>query len=136
MSGRRLPRQPDAARLENELQVVFRHWHDDGRLARSCLTELTGVSATEADAQRAAALRETILQALAQGRAQASVPMETAYRALELTYLSRRPGQKYGARNLAVSRATLYRLIKRGIQGLAKGLGGATARASSDISLA
>jgi hypothetical protein len=122
VNDRRPPRPLDRAELANELQNVFRRWNDDGRLARSRLVELTGITSVEADAKRASAVRQKILQAVTEGRATAPASLEAAYQALEITYLSRRPGHKSGARTLAVSRATLYRLLKRGIAGLADAL--------------
>jgi predicted DNA-binding protein (UPF0251 family) len=67
-------------------------------------------------------VRQTILHALASARSQAAAGLDAAYRAVELVYLSRRLTRKLEARNLAVSRATLCRLVKRGIQGLAEAL--------------
>jgi len=129
MNGRRLPRPLDPAELETELQLVFRHWNDDGRLAHSRLTELAGVSPLGHDGHQAQAVRERILRALADGRAEGSGVLDAAYRALELTYLGKHASHKGGARTLAVSRATLYRLLKRGIHGLAETLARSSAGA-------
>jgi hypothetical protein len=122
MSGRRPPRPLRCADLERELQGALRHWTDDGWLGRSRLAELPAVPPADGDAQRSTAVRQTVLQALAAARGQASVGLDAAYRAVDLAYLSRRPSRKLEARNMAVSRATLYRLIKRGIHGLAEAL--------------
>jgi hypothetical protein len=122
MSGRRPPRPLGCADLEHELQGALRHWTNDGWLARSRLAELPAVPLVDGETQRSSAVRQTILQALAAARGQASPGLDAGYRALELVYLSRRPSRKLEARNLAVSRATLYRLVKRGIHGLAEAL--------------
>jgi hypothetical protein len=122
MSGRRPPRPLGCADLEHELQSALRNWTDDGWLARSRLAGLPAVPLVGGEGQRAAAVRQTILRALAAARSQNSGGMDSGYRALELVYLSRRPSRKLEARNLAVSRATLYRLVKRGIHGLAEAL--------------
>lgn len=122
MSGRRPPRPLGCAALEHELQGALRHWADDGWLAHSRLAQLPGMPPIEGEAQRPSAVRQTILQALAAARDQASAGLDAAYRAVELVYLSKRPSRKLEARNLAVSRATLYRLMKRGIHGLAEAL--------------
>jgi len=122
MNGRRPPRPPDPAELENELQVAFRQWNDDVRMARSRLPELLGVPDGAADGARAAALRQRILRGLAEVRARTPSVLDTAYRAIELTYLSPNGSRKGGARRLSVSRATLYRLLKRGVHGLAEEL--------------
>jgi len=122
MNGRPLPRPPARDDVENELQTALRQWNDDGQLARSRLPELLGVISDEADGARAAVVRQRILQGLAQGRVNAPPVLDKAYRAIELTYLTPNCSQKGGARRLAVSRATLYRLLKRGVQGLASEL--------------
>jgi hypothetical protein len=121
MNGRRLPKSLHPAELETELQTVLRHWTDDGWLSRSLLMDLPAVTQVDATTARPAAVRQAILQALTAARA-ASDGNDSPYRALELVYLSRRPCPKQGARNLAVSRATLYRLVKQGIRGLAEAL--------------
>jgi hypothetical protein len=122
MSGRRPPRLLGCADLEHELQGALRHWADDYWLARSRLADIPAVPPADGVAQRSSAVRETIRQALAAARVEAAAGLDAAYRALELVYLSRRPSRKLEARNLAVSRATLYRLVKRGIHGLAEAL--------------
>jgi hypothetical protein len=122
MSGRRPPRPLGRADLEQELQGVLRHWTDDGWLARSRLSELPAVPPVDGDVQRSSAVRQAILQALAAPRTPAAAGLEAAYHAVELVYLSRRPSRKLEARHLSVSRATLYRLVKRGIRGLAEAL--------------
>jgi AAA ATPase-like protein len=121
MSGRRLPRSLNPAELETELQTALRHWTDDGWLSRSSLMDLPAVTPVDGQTPRSAALRQAILQALTAARA-ASEGNDSPYRAVELVYLSRRPCAKQGARDLAVSRATLYRLVKQGIHGLAEAL--------------
>ena len=122
MNGRPLPRPPARDDVESELQTALRQWNDDGQLARSRLPELLGVISDGADGARAAVVRQRILQGLAQGRVNAPPVLDKAYRAIELTYLLPNCSQKGGARRLAVSRATLYRLLKRGVQGLASEL--------------
>lgn len=129
MNGRRPPRPPDRDDVENELQIAFRQWNDDGRVARSRLGELLGVASGGADGARAAAVRQRIVEGLAEARAHAPPVLDTAYRAIELTYLSPN-GRKCGARRLAVSRATLYRLLKRGVQALAEELSRSSTGAS------
>jgi len=121
MSGRRLPRSLNAAEVENDLQTALRHWTDDGWLSRSLLINLPAVTQVDAETPRPAALRQAILQGLTAARG-ASDGDDAPYRALELVYLSKHPCPKQGARDLSVSRATLYRLVKRGIRGLAEAL--------------
>jgi hypothetical protein len=119
MSGRQPPKPLDRVELENELQAALRHWADDGWLTRSRLVDHPAVPCIADETQRPAALRQAILQALTAARAESSGP-DAPFRALEMVYLSRHPCPKQGARNLAVSRATLYRLMKRGIRELAE----------------
>jgi hypothetical protein len=57
---------------------------------------------------------------MATAKSEAPAGDGAAFRAVELVYLSGRSSRKVGARHLAVSRATLYRLTKRGIHGLAE----------------
>jgi hypothetical protein len=121
MSGRRLPRSLHPAELETELQTALRHWTDDGWLGRSLLMDLAAVIQVDGETSRPAALRQAILQGLTEARG-ASDGGDAPYRALEIVYLSKHPCPKQGARDLAVSRATLYRLVKRGIRGLAEAL--------------
>ncbi len=60
--------------------------------------------------------------ALARARAGAAPPQEQAYRALELAYLAKTTSHERAAERLAVSPATFYRLLKRGVHGLAVAL--------------
>jgi len=83
--------------------------------------DLPAVTQVDAKTPRPAAVRQAILQALTAARA-ASDGNDAPYRALELVYLSKHLCPKQGARDLAVSRATLYRLMKRGMRGLAGAL--------------
>jgi len=121
MSGRRPAKALERRELENELQLALRHWTDDAWLARSRLVDLPAVARVDHGTPAPTALRQAILQSLAAARA-ASDGQDAPYRALEVVCLSRRLGRKVSARNLAVSRATLYRLVKKGIRGLAETL--------------
>jgi hypothetical protein len=133
MNGRRPPRPPDRDDVENELQIAFRQWNDDGQLARSRLTQLLGLASDAADGARAAAVRQRILQAFAEARDHAPSVLGRAYQAIELTYMSPNGTHKGGARRLAVSRATLYRLLKKGVQSLAGELSGSPAEISETL---
>jgi AAA ATPase domain len=120
MSGR----QPLAALTEEERESAVRaallHWHDDAALAQSPLaprgsTEEPALSAAEA-------VRQAIRAALAAARTAAPPGRELAYRALELAYLGPRLSHARAAERLAVSRATFYRLLERGVHDLARAL--------------
>jgi hypothetical protein len=122
MNGRRPPMPFARADVENELRTALRHWNDDRRLAQSRLAELPAAGRVDGEPKRPAVVREAIVQALAAARAKAAGEMAPAYQALELIYFSKRRGPKLAAQTLAVSRATLYRLVNRGIRGLAETL--------------
>jgi hypothetical protein len=125
MSGR----QPLAVLTEEErasaVRAALLHWHDDAALAQSPLA-LTA-SGEEPALPAAEAVRQAIRAALAAARAAAPPGRELAYRALELAYLGPRLSHERAAERLAVSRATFYRLLERGVHDLARAL---TARAS------
>lgn len=110
--GRPAPRALDPREVERHLQTVLVHWHDDAWLEaapRPCL----GVHAAGA-----AALRGAVRRALHRARAQ--VEDDAVYRALELAYLTPdllAPAE--AAAQLGVSRATFYRLVRRGVRALA-----------------
>ncbi|MGH2371810.1 MAG: hypothetical protein ACRDI2_26865, partial [Chloroflexota bacterium] len=119
LSGRRPPRPPDQSELERALQETFLHWQDDTWLASSPLAGLLMIPAPDCEAQRPAAVRRVIQDALEEARAQATPELELAYRAVELAYIQKATSHERAAERLAVSRATFYRLLKRGIGGLA-----------------
>jgi hypothetical protein len=122
LSGRRPPCRLDRRELEGQLHAALLHWDDSVWLARSPLAQRWLEAAAGTEAERSLALRDCVQQALARARAQATPEMQQAYGALELAYLPRKSSRKQAARSLSVSRATFYRLIKRGIRGVADGL--------------
>ena len=103
--------------VERELQSVLAAWTDDASLARSALGALTGAEGSER--ARANALRGLIRDSLAEVREQAP-DRERAVKAIELAYLDRSASHERVAERLAVSRSTFYRLLKRGVQTLAR----------------
>jgi DNA-directed RNA polymerase specialized sigma24 family protein len=105
--------------LEREVQAALLHWHAAAALACSPLADLPAAGAAGSDAARAEAVRRLILEALERARAQATADQALAYRALELGYLQRGLSHERAAERLNVSRATFYRLLKRGVAGLA-----------------
>jgi DNA-directed RNA polymerase specialized sigma24 family protein len=120
MSGRRPPTALRPAELERELQAALLHWHDDAWLAQSPLLRSTVVAGAAEPGP--AALRTVLCQALARAQAAAGPEQASAYRALELGYLTRGVTHERAAERLSVSRTTFYRLLKRGVQGLARAL--------------
>jgi AAA ATPase domain len=120
--GRRPPRTLAAAEFERELRDILPHWLDDDYLSHSPLWEC-GALATASPERSASKLRELIGGTLTRLAAPADADHHLAYRAVELAYLTPRLSNEAAAERLAVSRATFYRLIKRGIRGLALALG-------------
>jgi hypothetical protein len=114
MSSRPPPPALRPEELERELQSALLHWHDDAALARSPLAQYAAAGSGPE------ALRQAIRDALA--RAQAAPMQELACRALELAYLEKTTSHERAAERLAVSRATFYRLLERGVHDLARAL--------------
>lgn len=119
MAGRRPPRALRPAELERALQDALLHWHDDARLSCSPLRQTALV---DGEAAGPAELRAVLQAALARAKERAGPGEEAAYRALELGYLTRGLAHERAAERLSVSRTTFYRLLKRGVQGLARAL--------------
>ncbi len=116
--GRRPPRAFTLEELERELHAVLRVWSDDAALAASPLLRSAPVVAALAE-PGPASLREAILQAFRRGHAQASTDQAQSYLALELLYLDRAASPEQVASTLGVSRATIFRLLNRGVRDLA-----------------
>jgi DNA polymerase III delta prime subunit len=116
MDGKPSNVRPDTAQLDSELLGALAHWNDSQWLATNCPI----ISGALPPMDRAEAVRETIDEALTRARAKGSNTMERAYRAVELGYMKQSAGQKQAMRSLAVSRATFYRLCKRGVWAIAE----------------
>ena len=117
VQGHPSPRGLTAPEVERELQAVLPRWAEDDVLVRSSLVELA-----PPDGPRTAdAVREVVRSALARARA-GGRDQEMAYRAVELAYLDRSVSHERVAERLAVSRSTFYRLLKRGVRGLARAI--------------
>ncbi len=111
------PRPLRPIELEEALQDVLRHWNEDAWLAQSVL--LAHLPHRAAATSPAEAIRRAIRQLLAVVRAEATASEALAYRAIELVYLRRVGTAERIAERLCVSRASLYRLLGRGVKGLA-----------------
>jgi hypothetical protein len=120
MSGRQPPAVLTEEERESAVRAALLHWHDDAALAQSPLAH--SASGEEPALSAAEAVRQAIRTALAAARAAAPPGRELAYRALELAYLEPRLSHERAAKRLAVSRATYYRLLERGVHDLARAL--------------
>lgn len=115
LSGRRPPQPLSREEWEQELQGALVNWENDGLLASSRL-----YSAMALSEQSPGALRTAIQQAVEQAQRAAIDQVEgEPYRAIVLGYLTRGLTHERAAERMRVSRATFYRLLKRGVQGLA-----------------
>jgi len=123
LGGRSLPKPMSLSEIEDEVRRVMRHWHEDSHLADSPLLHLPQVATPDSGGGRVPVLRQTILGALATARSKASPDQAEAYQALEYAYLQRVGSLDRSAQRMTVSRATFFRLLKRGFQGLAAELG-------------
>jgi AAA ATPase domain len=118
ISGRTPPRGLGLEELERELQTVLVHWTEDDVLVVSPLGELSAQDGPPS----AKTVRDLVRSGLARARSDGGPSQELAYRALELAYVDREVSHERVAERLAVSRSTFYRLLKRGLRGLARSL--------------
>jgi hypothetical protein len=121
LDGRRPPRGLAPEELEGQLQALLPHWRDDARLARSPLWDAGPLALVPGDERGAERLRAEVRSALERAKAVADADEAPGLRAVELA-LTRGVSHEAAAERLAVSRATLYRLHKRGVRGLARAL--------------
>jgi hypothetical protein len=117
--GKRPPRRPRPGELERELQAILPNWHDDAQLAASPLADLLRDVAGLPVGPHPATLRRVILDAFSRARAGTTDDQALAYRAVEMAYFQTSGTRADAATRLAVSRRTFYRLLERGIRGLA-----------------
>jgi transcriptional regulator of acetoin/glycerol metabolism len=112
VAGRTPPRTLAQGEIVRALQEILAHWYDNNRLMGSPLAAVLGASTADG-------LRASVRDTLEARRAQLPPPIALAYRALELAYFTRSSSLERAAENLAVSRSTFYRLLRRGISDLA-----------------
>jgi hypothetical protein len=122
MAGRQPPRALSTDELEQAVQDALVHWRDDAWLATSALAQSSVVARLAPRAHGADAVRCVLGQALEKASARAMPEVALAYRAVEGAYLARTTSHERTAEELAVSRTTFYRLLRRGVQGLAQAL--------------
>jgi methylphosphotriester-DNA--protein-cysteine methyltransferase len=78
------------------------------------------------------ALRAVVRGTLEARRTQLAPQVALAYRALELAYFTRASSLERAAEELAVSRSTFYRLLRRGVSDLAAALAHRTGSPTRD----
>jgi hypothetical protein len=109
--------------MEQALQDVLLGWPDDAQvLASPLLDRLTTRLPGAAERENADRLRLAIRTAIERATEQAVHDDALAYRAISLAYVERATSHDIAARQLAVSRSTFYRLLRRGVQALARAL--------------
>jgi predicted DNA-binding protein (UPF0251 family) len=122
MAGRRPSKGLQPEELQRELKETLVHWHDDDWLIGCRLWEAAPLVMTASQDRRPRMIREAIEQRLDHAKAGSEVDKQLAFHALELAYLTRGVSHEAAAERLSVSRATLYRLLQRGIRHLAREL--------------
>jgi hypothetical protein len=120
-AGRQLRRGLSVAEFEHELRMILPRWLDDEYLRRSSLWESSALAAVSAE-HAPTELRAVLASMLGRLGGPPDAADHLAYRAVQLAYMTPRVSHEAAAERLAVSRATFYRLLKRGIRGLADAL--------------
>lgn len=121
-AGRRPPRVLASHELERAVQDALAHWRDDAWLTDSALAHSPAVAHLGMQPPSAHGVRLAIRQALEQASVGAPPEQALALRAVERAYLARTISHERAAEELAVSRATFYRLLRRGVQALARAI--------------
>jgi hypothetical protein len=123
MAGRRPPLPLSQPEMERALQQLLDGWHDDAvvlasPLAARLTTPLPGAGEHENANRVRTVLRAAMERTTQQMTADDGLPI----RALTLAHVARDTSVEAAARQLAVSRSTFYRLLRRGVQALARAL--------------
>jgi len=107
--------------VEDELHGILAHWCDDVWLGRTTIFAFDGANGGEkrVDASR---MRELVRTALVRLIDDGDVDERLAGQAVQLAYLTPRVSHVAAMERLAVSRATFYRLLRRGVRALARRL--------------
>ncbi|MDA8186783.1 MAG: hypothetical protein M0T85_01390 [Dehalococcoidales bacterium] len=117
--GQRPPKVRNRSELERELEDALQHWRDDAWLAESNLARAVAPLDLETAGERAEALRELVTGILASAASGVPSARKESYRALELRFIRQTGSDERTAGVMSISRATFYRLLKRGIEELA-----------------
>jgi hypothetical protein len=121
IGGHPAPTALDPDALERELRLVLTHWNDSEWLRRSPLVDELEVDQGQ-DIDVSQQLRDRVRSLLSRARSVSSPEKQHAYDAIEIAYMGTNGNRKQAARKLAASRATFYRLVRRGVRGLAETL--------------
>jgi hypothetical protein len=122
VAGRRPPRAFGTEALEQAVEDALKQWGDEAALASSPLLDASFLYQPGLDHPGPDDLRRAIRGALASAQAGAPEHDRLACRALGMAYLERPTTATRAASDLAVSRATFYRLLNRGLSLLAAAL--------------
>jgi hypothetical protein len=114
LAGEQPTRRLTSAELVSAVQSAFLGWRDDKALSGSSLTRLVATGSRDADGVREL-LKSTLDSA---SGAEWELPMQ----AVRLAYIERSGSIERVADRLHVSRATLFRLLKRGVVEIASRL--------------
>lgn len=117
--GRWEPPGPRRGELERDVQNVLARWQDDAWLAWAPLGRWLVPTTVGQEIDRSEAVRQMVRAGLARAQKEATADGQLALRAVEWAYLSARNSHPTAMAALHVSRATFYRLVKRGIALLA-----------------
>lgn len=122
MAGRQPPRVLSSAEMERAVQDALLHWREDAWLESSELGRSTALAHRASDQRTGEDVRAAIRHAVERVKADAPADLALAVSALERAYLERTISHERAAEELAVSRATFYRLLRRATQALARAL--------------
>jgi hypothetical protein len=123
MAGRRPPLPLSRSELEQAIQQLLDGWHDDAVVLASPLAErLTTPLPGTSERENAERVRQALRAAMDRTIQQTSAEDGLAIQALTLAHVARDTSVEAAARQLAVSRSTFYRLLRRGVQALARAL--------------
>ena len=121
-TGRPIPRPLTAGEAETEVRRALTHWRDDGALSRSALVDRAMLRQVDRPASPADSVRELVLEALRSARERASPRDAAALHAVEAGYLRKAESHERVAEQLAESRTTYFRLLRRGVSLIAREL--------------
>lgn len=126
VAGRTIPQVPSGAALVAAIDGALGDWEDPERLAESLLVELARFRAAETGQQLGddQLVRHLLEDSIAAAKQTDDREQLHAVRALELSTIEKSIAAAAAAERLNVSRATFYRLRKRGLELIAEAMTG------------